>query len=364
LFDHAQNVFWIGEIARKRGQMQQAEAAYREYKRLAGQMVAIAPDNLKWRMEALYADENLGIVMKTQRRFDEASRQFHLALQAMEGVASLDGKNPTYRKELANLLAWSADTERDRGKLDEAIALRTRQIASLDQYIADGPRDVDLHRRRATAHQGLGILYRERNQLDRSVAHLRAAIREADLLIGIEPNNTLWTSTAANARLELARSYLAIGTDEEAQQETAAGCAIVQELQRRDAASARTRSLRTICLTMQSRLRLQQGDHAGALRIAGDALTSARSEQTEDRTTDRYTVAATFRLLGDARSKAGDAAGAAAAWRAGLAQIPANVRERPLEISERAELLGRLGRTNQARPLTKQLSAMNYRGAI
>ena len=35
LFDHAQNVFWIGEIARKRGEIDQAEAAYREYKRLA-----------------------------------------------------------------------------------------------------------------------------------------------------------------------------------------------------------------------------------------------------------------------------------------------------------------------------------------
>src|SRR4051794_32218778 len=71
LFDHAQNVFWIGEIARKRGEIDQAEAAYREYKRLADQMVALQPDNIKWRMEVLYANENLGIALTSKRRFAE-----------------------------------------------------------------------------------------------------------------------------------------------------------------------------------------------------------------------------------------------------------------------------------------------------
>ena len=35
IFDHAQNIFWLGEIARARGHNDEAEAAYREYKRLA-----------------------------------------------------------------------------------------------------------------------------------------------------------------------------------------------------------------------------------------------------------------------------------------------------------------------------------------
>ena len=48
---------------------------------------------------------------------------------------------------------------------------------------------------------------------------------------------------------------------------------------------------------------------------------------------------------------------------AGLSQIPASVRERPLEKSERAELLKRLGRGNEARPLINQLTAMGYRGS-
>ena len=54
LFDHAQNVFWLGELARKRGQMGEAETAYREYKRLADRMVAanrtISNGGWKWPM--------------------------------------------------------------------------------------------------------------------------------------------------------------------------------------------------------------------------------------------------------------------------------------------------------------------------
>ena len=362
LFEHAQNVFWLGELARKRGELRQAEAAYRQYKGLAGRMVAIAPDNLKWRMEALYADENLGIILRGQRRFDEASRQFAIGLQTMEGVAAIDPGNGTYQKELANLLAWSADAERDRGNLDAAIEFRQRQVDFLGKVISAGARDVDFHRRLITASQALGILHRDRGQLAASVEHLWHAVEEADQLIPIEPNNMLWTSAAAGARLELARSLLAHGRREEASQQTGIGCSIVASLRSRDPASARTKSLNTLCLTMRSRDATSIGDSAGGLRFAEAALASAHGEQGEDRIADRYSVAAAWRLVGDARKQAGDSVGATAAWTAGLGQIPANVRERPLEKSERAELLRRLGRSAQAQPLINQLAAMKYRG--
>ncbi|MFL6765284.1 MAG: toll/interleukin-1 receptor domain-containing protein, partial [Sphingomicrobium sp.] len=43
LFDHAQNVFYIGEIAHTRGDYRTAESSMREYKRLALQMVTLQP---------------------------------------------------------------------------------------------------------------------------------------------------------------------------------------------------------------------------------------------------------------------------------------------------------------------------------
>ena len=362
LFDHAQNVFWIGEIARKRGQMREAEAAYRHYRRLARQMVALAPDNLKWRMETLYADENLGIVLRSQRRFDEAARQFQSALQAMQGVASIDETNPTYRKELANLLGWSADAERDRGRLESAISFRERQVQALKGFIANGPRDVDFHRRLIVGHQALGILLRERGQLERSAEQLRAAVQEAEQLIPIEPNNTLWNSSAAGARLELARSLFALGQSDEVASQVAAGCTIADTLRARDPSSFRTRALTTLCLKMRSRLALASGDSGSALALAERALASARAEQSEDRIADRYSIAAVYRLVGEIRQRNGDSLRAKAAWQSAIDQLPGDVRERPLEKSERAEILRRLGRQEEYRPLINQLTAMGYRG--
>ena len=48
------------DIARGRGDARDAEAGMREYKRLADQMVALGPDNMKWRMEQQNATANLG----------------------------------------------------------------------------------------------------------------------------------------------------------------------------------------------------------------------------------------------------------------------------------------------------------------
>ena len=361
LFDHAQNVFWIGEVARKRGQMQGAEAAYREYQRLARQMTALQPDNLKWRMETLYADENLGIVLRSQRRFDAAATLFQGALRAMQGVASIDEANPTYRKELANLYGWSADADRDRGHLASAIRFREQQVTALDRFVAAGPRDVDYHRRLIVAHQALGVLHRERGDLARSSEHLQKAAGEADRLIPIEPNNTVWGSSAAGVRLELSRTLLALGRRDEAASQAAAGCSTVNDLRARDPASARTRALQTQCLTMQARIENAVGNNAAALRRAEAALTSARSERSEDRVADRYSVAAAYRLVGDIRKGGGDSAGATAAWQAGLSQLPAKVSERPLEKNERAELLRRLGNARDATLIRSELTGLGYR---
>jgi hypothetical protein len=91
------------------------------------------------------------------------------------------------------------------------------------------------------------------------------------------------------------------------------------------------------------------------------ALASARTESNEDPVTDRYHIAASSRLLGDIRRRAGDERGAMAAWSAGLAQLPPNVAERPSEMEEHAQLLRRLGRGDEARPLADRLAAMGFK---
>jgi len=365
VFDHAQNVFWIGELARRRGDAAKAEAGYREYKRLADRMVAVEPDNLKWRMEVQYARENLGIVLFNQRRFAEAASQFAAGQRPVEGLSSVDPANLEYQKELSNLLAWLADSQRALGHVDEAIATRQRQLSFLDRLLAGGKMDVELQKQLIPAHQALGILLTSKGQAQRGIPELRAAVDHADRLIPVEPSNALWRTLAASARLELGKTLFAVGQREEAAQQTAAGCTMVAELRARDPESARARVLQSDCLALRSRLASASGNAAAAITFAQQALASARNERGADPILDYYRVASGYRLLGDARKRAGDGAGASAAWNDGLRLLPAQVgAERPMEMFERQQLLQRVGRTAEAEPLRERLTAIGYHSVI
>ena len=361
LFDHAQNVFWIGELSRFRGRIGEAEVAYREYKRLADRMSAIEPNNLKWRMEVQYARENLGIVLMSQRRFAEAGRQFESALRPIESLASIDSGNKEYQRELSTVLAWLADARRAEGRLTEAVSLRSRQVTYLQTLLADRSADAALRQNLVPAYQALGVLLTSQGQLERGIDRYRLGLSEANRLIGIEPNNSNWKDGAASIRLDLARSLLALGRRDEAAQQAAAGCEIARTLRARGPNVWRWRRLETTCLSIRSLLAGAGGDFGQAEALAEQALTAARSERSGDALADRYNVAAAYRLLGDARRRNGAADRARDAWAAGLSQLPRNAAERPGETHERAELLMRLGRRDEARPIVARLDAMGYR---
>jgi hypothetical protein len=121
--------------------------------------------------------------------------------------------------------------------------------------------------------------------------------------------------------------------------------------------------MQTDCLMLKSRLALAGGSVPDSIASAEQALAWARSERSPDPINDRYRVAAAYLLLGDARNRARDTEGAKAVWSAGLAQLPQGVAERPQDTNVHAELLRRLGRGAEARPLAARLEALGYRSA-
>ena len=360
IFDHAQNVFWIGEIARTRGQDSQAEAAYREYNRLGDQLVTLEPDNLKWRMESLYGKEDVGIALYDERRYSEAGQQFDAALAPMQNLVSIDPANLTYQNELSTLLAWAADAQRSLGNLDRASALRQQQIGILNRAAGSGATDVQVHESLIPAHEALGILLGWRGQSDSAIKELQSAVAEAQQLIPVEPTNSLWKQKAVGAQLALALQLLVDGKQSAAAEQTNQGCAAVAQLRHNDMGNTSIASLQTSCLKLKTRLALESGATAQALQLAEQSLVSAQAERSGNAIRDRYSVAAAYRLLGDVRLKAGDAQAARTAWTSGIGQLPPNVAEGPLEMQERANLLHRLGRADEARPLDQRLSAIGF----
>ena len=361
LFDHAQNVFYVGEMARDRGDARQAEVAYLEYKSLADRMVSLEPDSLKWRMEMFYANENIGIIRYDQRRFAEASRLFEESLRPMGSGVSIDTKNDDYQKEYSTLLAWLADSYAAQGQLDRAIATREKQIAFLTP-LADGQSNVVFRQHLIPAYFGLANLFLSQGKTELAIERFGRSNVESERLLPIEPDNAFWTGLSAQTRLQLAKTYLSVNRSGDAATQALIGCNQAKRVLARDPGTA-WRRLQTDCLSVRARLSLASGDLAGATKLAGEALASARTERSADSHRDKFKVSGAYRLLGDVRQRSGNVAGARAAWAEGLSQMPRGVTERPLETKDRADLLRRLGRQKEARSLYAQLTAIGYQNA-
>ena len=359
LYDHAQNVFYVGEIAQQRGDFQTSERYMREYQQLASRMVAIAPDNMKWRMEVQYADANLGAVLYAQRRFGEAAARFQEALNTIEAISTADPSNEEYRKSVAESLAWLADARRAVGQYDAAIQARQRGVALLEALYAR-TKDVDYRQRLVPARRSLGALYEDRGQSAQAIEQYRAAVAHADALAAIEPDNAQWLEYNYQARQDLAYGLLASKQSEQAAVQTNLACETVRRLLTRDPPNTVLRKGMISCVMMKARLALANGAKADAVKLADRAVGDARSIHAGDKVADGFFLAAAYRLRGDVARSAGDAEAARANWASALGAIPPGAAEQPYETVERMKILARLGRSQEAASLSRRLQSIGY----
>ena len=360
LYDHAQNVFYVGEIAYGRGQLDQAATQFVEYKRLADGMVALDPNNMKWRMEVQNSLANLGSVRLAQRRFGEAAALSEQALRTIQALTTADPNNREYQQSMVEALAWSADAERDAGHVDQAVTLRERHVALLTGLLSQTG-DVSYGQRLVAAERKLGFLYAMRGQTELAARHMQAAVAQGDRLTSVEPGNSKWLEYSALAKNYLAYELLISGNVAEAARQNQNSCAIMSRLLLKDPSIADWRSDFRECWITRGYIAFASGANAEAANAAERALRIGRSVKSADAGNDAFALARAYRLLGDARSGLGDRAAAMAAWTAALQAVPHVTAERPTETHEHAIILERLGRTGEAQKLNQQLAAIGYR---
>jgi len=136
---------------------------------------------------------------------------------------------------------------------------------------------------------------------------------------------------------------------------------LAQTLYARDPKLSDWRVLRGNCLVAKANLDLASGSAASALANANQALEIAKSTKSSDPLEDGFAIAKAYRIAGDAQRLLGNNAAATAAWAQALAAVPRTAAERPMEMSEHALILKRLGRSAESAQLAGKLSAMGYR---
>jgi eukaryotic-like serine/threonine-protein kinase len=361
LFDHAQILFAFGQIALSRGRLRETERAWRGYRDLAYRMVALDPADPRWQMETQYGDANLGVVLYKQRRYPEASASFSHALRTIERVSAAYPGNRDYQESFSTALAWLADSQLAEGKLDEAISQRERQIEFLSRLAAGARSDVRFKAELIPARQALGWLFAWRGMQGPATDQFQAAVSQSEALIPLEPDNMDWLVHSALVRLALAESLLSWGRLDQGAVHVRAACDQAERLLAKNAGASAARGPARRCLSLRAEYALAGGATEEARTLANRALQAARNQKTSDPVEDRYAVARALRLVGDTHARAGNRDVAKRAWSEALAVLPSGVAERPTEMSQRVEILERLGQGAQARPIIRRLRAIGYR---
>jgi len=358
LFDHAQNVFWVGYIDYQRGSPDKATKAFREYRRLADRMIALAPNQPDYRMERIYADTNLGTVLMDERRFADASQTYQNLLSSTEDLANANPGKLEYLKQLGEALAWLSEAREFSGQLDDAIAQRERQISLLARLWREHRGDTALKRAELAARRSLSRLFASRGQIAPAFEQAGLANGVLAFLVKTEPENMQWVQIGANLKLEQAELQLAVGKTSDARASAEAGCDAAQKLAQRDRTVEvwRTAMLKR-CYSARGSIALRSGNASEALAAARQALVLSRNErEPADRA---MSIAAANALLSEALAASGQREAAAGALQAAIAIWPKNTEEKPSDLALHAKLLARAGQSSPA--ITKRLSAMGYR---
>ena len=141
IFEHAQSVFWVGSVASSRGQLKLAEAQYREYQRLANELVSKGGRQSKWLAEIGYADLDLGTALLAEHRIEPAITSLEGALKLEAELVQREPGNRDRLLDYAQALAWLADANMQLGETQAALRNRRTEQTVYARLLKAVPND-------------------------------------------------------------------------------------------------------------------------------------------------------------------------------------------------------------------------------
>jgi tetratricopeptide (TPR) repeat protein len=158
IYNHAQSLYWQGELARRNGDYEAARAPWDGYINLATQLYQINHSNFDWIMERAWAEQNLGALDALERNYESAIVRYDAALKYFSEAAQIDPENPVVAREIASVSGWQADATLITGIAEDVIHFRQRQVDLLREELARSPQNITLAMRLVVPERELLIL--------------------------------------------------------------------------------------------------------------------------------------------------------------------------------------------------------------
>ena len=326
-------------------------------------MVAADPGNAKWQLEAVYAATNLGTVELEQRRYETARKTLSESVVTASALLKAEPGNGDYRALLIESLAYLADANERSGRIAEAIANRSRQLAIVDNGLARGQPDEQLRQKGMIAHMAVARLLFMFGQTTQALTHAAAASAIGERLVAIEPTNADWRGRGATARLNQAMLLLRANRRNDAAAATAVGCAAMTRLHASDPSVVPWRAGNRNCLMLRAELAVAAGESGAANALARQLLVRIVDEERASATPNAFAIPEARKLIGDMAWRGGDRGGARAQWLAALTTWP-KLPETPAQMAARGEMLRGTGNRAAGQAIAARLIALGYRQSI
>ena len=159
IFDHAQNVFYVGEAAIRRYDRKKQEEQNNEYLRLAERLIELDGDNPRSQLELAYATNNLGNVRFEAGLYKEAFPFYEKSIAARGRLLAADPDDDNLRRAYAYAISWHARTLLHLGEHRAAIGKIREQLDAYGRLASVDSEDYSALDAVVTAQRRLAIAY-------------------------------------------------------------------------------------------------------------------------------------------------------------------------------------------------------------
>ncbi len=216
IFDHAQSVYWVGDIAWKRGDVAQATDYWTQYRDFGARLVALDPDKDGWQTELGYGHRNLGVLAYNEGVAKDAVDAFTRACRVSKSLAKKHPEDSNLQIVYADDLIWLAQAEEKQGAFSNAESdLAAEAAISKSLLERDSANDAALQRqfvnRRITARLSIA-----QGDAKRALAILEDQVPIHKSRLAHDQDNTIWLDFFGLLQTDIAHAHLAAGNFEAA----------------------------------------------------------------------------------------------------------------------------------------------------
>ena len=204
VFAHAQSEYWLGFDDYGRHRLEDAKKHFREYKRLADRLIAMAPGNARYLRELGYAEGDLCSAALLPPRDSGAALGYCTA--ALNHVLAAARANPKLNgidADIANRQSWLGSAYRSNRDNQHALEHWLAQETILARLMKIDPLNEELRGEWIGLQRVLARIDSDEGQIDRARSRLEHAASLLDEMILLDPENKVWTRQRAKISTDL-----------------------------------------------------------------------------------------------------------------------------------------------------------------